>query len=182
MKNSLILCIAATALFAVKLPSQAQFGGLVGGLVKKVTAESLTADGFGGLDFFAKAAEQYSNALLPAEEAKKLEADLKSNDKSVVKKAVITASTRLEEVAKEKKAKAEKLSKEAQELVKKGNGEFSKGVAKWVLVGGALALAAKEGAKDAALVAAIPVAQEMIKDLPQLKKMNDAISALSKLK
>lgn len=177
-KIYLILTIGAGLLLAAPNPTHAQFGGLL----KKVTADSLNAELFGGLDFFAKAQVYYTKALLPAEEAKKIEAELQSNDNTVKHKALSAASNRIEEVAKEMKAKAQKLSKEAQELVSKGNKEFSKGVAKWGAIGGMLASAAKDGGKDAALTAAIPVAQQMIKDLPQIKKMNDAISALSKLK
>ena len=93
-----------------------------------------------------------------------------------------TANEELLKAADAQVAKGEKLSKEAQEFVKQGDGEFKKGLTKWGAVGVSLGLAAKAGGEDAALVAAIPVAQEMIKDLPQLKKMSDAMSKLKKLK
>jgi hypothetical protein len=175
---ALILTITAGFFLAGTTHTQAQFGGLT----KKVTAESLNTDAFGGLDFFAKAAGFYADAIIPSTKLAKIKADLEVADPKIRQKALATANEELLKAADAQVAKGEKLSKEAQEFVKQGDGEFKKGLTKWGAVGVSLGLAAKAGGEDAALVAAIPVAQEMIKDLPQLKKMSDAMSKLKKLK
>jgi len=183
MKQIHLLWLATVvALVAVIPQAQAQFGGIAKGLAGSVTAESLNGDLFGGLDFFAKAQVHFANALQPATDAAKLKAlldEAKSHDETLA--AVKSANDANLKKAQEAKAKGEAFSAEATAEISKGKGEIGKGIAKWAAVGTSLGIAASKGGGDAALLAAIPTATEMIKDLPALKKMNDAINELKPL-
>ena len=150
--------------------------------MKKPTAESINSDVFGGMDFFGKAIDFYAQAVVPAEKLAKLKADLKEAVDAKKSASLADLAGEVEAAAKDLEKAGKKLSAEAKELVKKGNGEVTKGVVKWGALAGALALAAKEGGADVAMAAAIPVAKQAVQDLPKIKKMNDAVSKLSKLK
>ncbi len=181
MKKLLGIILAGATLLA-PLSIQAQLGGLGKALGGKVTAESLNADVTAGMDFFLEASVYYAKAVFPKEEAAKIEAELKQLKGTTDSAALANPTDKIRTKAEELAKAGQKLDKEAKDLVKKGDKEFGKGVAKWAALGGALAIAAKNGGEDAALVVAIPVAEQAAKDLPQIKKMGDAIKALNKIK
>jgi len=161
--------------------AQAQLGGF-GKSLGKVTEESLKGDVIGGMDFFINAAGHYGNALFPKEEAAKHKAELDALRGKPNSSAFAAATDKFKVRGDELLKAGTALSAEAKGNIKKGDAEFAKGVIKWAALGGSLALAAKDGGKDTALLAAIPVAQQAVKDLPQIKKMSDVMSALNKIK
>ena len=173
--------VAVIAFAAVISQSQAQLGDISKGLTVNVTAASLNADLFGGLDFFAKANEHFATAMMPAKEAQEMITRLKSENQDDRRQAVKDSTPLIEQAAKEAKAKGEALSAQATEEIRNGQKEIGKGTAKWTAVGVSLGVVAKKGDGDAALLAAIPVAQEMLKDLPDLKRMNDTLKELKPL-
>lgn len=175
MKKALVITLIAVAI-AQSVNAQ------LGGLLKKVSAGGLTGDVASGMDFFLEAQKHYVDALFPKEEASKMKADLDALKGKIGSQSFLTNSEKLKTKAEELSKDGKKLSDEAKAYIKKGDAEFAKGVAKWVALGASLAMAAKDGGKDAALLTAIPVAQQAVKDLPQIKKMSDAISALNKIK
>jgi len=180
MKKTLVIAVIALLTLAPNA-TQAQLGGL-GKLGAKVTAESLSGDVTGGMDFFLEAAACYANAVCPKEEAASINADVVKLKGKPDSASLAEVTTKLREKIEAKSKRGEKLDAEAKEWAKKGDAEFAKGVAKWAILGGSIAMAAKDGKADAALAAAIPVAQQAVKDLPQVKKMSDAMKALNKIK
>ena len=186
--NTIIAIIGAAALL-FPFTSQGQLGSLgkvAGVATGTVTAASLNADLFGGLDFFSKANIKFSEALLPKEQAAKIKAQLEAasadNDHSAAQAANKQACEQNKAAAEELIKKSQALSEEQKKLVKEGQGEAAKGVAKWGAVGASLALAAKSGNTDAQLATAIPAAQQMIQDLPDINKMLGTINKLNKIK
>ena len=180
MKKTLVMAVIALLTLAPNA-TQAQLGGL-GKLGAKVTAESLSGDVTCGMDFFLEAAVYYTSAVFPKSEAAikaKDFADLKGKSDSA---AFATLTTGIADQADKIAKEGKKLDADAKEAIKKGDAEFAKGVAKWAVLAGSIAMAAKDGKPDAALAAAIPVAQQAVKDLPQIKKMSDAMKALKKIK
>lgn len=175
----------ATAALLLPLKSQGQLGAL-GNAGGTVTPESLNADLFGGLEFFAKANIKFAAAVLPAENAAKIKASL---DAAIATKDAKQAQAADKETREEIKAGIEQLIKEKKELteqqkqlIKEGQKEAVKGVAKWAAVGVSLAMAAKSGNSDAQLATAIPAAQQMIQDLPAIKNMLGTFNELNKAK
>ena len=181
MTKLLGIILAGVTLLA-PLSIQAQLGGLGKAVGGKVTAESLNADITAGMDFFLEASIYYSKAILPEQEAAKKEAEFRQLMGTTNSKALTTASEQIRTKAEELAKAGVKLDKEAKDLIKNGDKELRKGVTKWAVLGGALAIAATSGGEDAALAVAIPVAEQAAKDLPEIKKMGDAIKALNKIK
>jgi hypothetical protein len=85
---------------------------------------------------------------------------------------------KITEEAKKRKESGEKLSAEAAALVREGNVEMGKGIAKWGLLGVAVAKAKKDGNKDEKLLATVVAIEELLKDLPQIKALYSAMQAL----
>jgi hypothetical protein len=182
-KNSISnmkLLIVPTAVLLLALFSAPKASAQIGGVAKKPTAESINSDLFSGLDFFAKAAVHYAAAVLPTQKAMEYRAKLEASTKEKQSSAIAEFSGELTVIANRMREEMQSLSQEALESINKGDAEFKKGLAKWAVVGGAIALAAKQGGQDAALATAIPIAQEMLKDLPAIKGMGDAMSDLRK--
>lgn len=171
----LLLCLAV-------VPARAQFGNLKNMVpgAGPVSLDSLLGDVNSGTDFFNKAAMKYAQALDPT---KQLIAQNEGNKAAKVAgmQAMSFASAdlkRLEEAAKKKKESGDKLSAEAAALVRDGNVEMGKGIAKWGLLGLAVAKAKKDGGKDEKLVAAVVAIEEVLKDLPQITALYKAMQAL----
>jgi len=160
------------------LRSNAQLGGLL----KKPTAESILADLDGGLDFFAKAVVYLNEAILPAEEAAKIAAEIKEKKGQELTAAIKAHTPALEKTIAELTAAKKLLDERQRALVDKANGELKKGVAKWTAMGAATAIAVKNGGGDAGMVAALPLAKQAMDDLPALKRLLDATSDLKKIK
>jgi hypothetical protein len=154
----------------------------IGGLLKKPTAESILADLDGGLEFFAKAVVYLNEALLPAEQAAKIAAEIKEKKGQELTAAIKAYTPALEKTIAELIAAKAALDARQRGLVDKANSEIRKGVAKWTALGAATAIAVKNGGGDAAMVAALPLAKQAIDDLPALKRLLDATSELKKLK
>jgi hypothetical protein len=162
----------ATAALLLPLKSQGQLGAL-GNAGGTVTAESLNADLSGGLEFFAKESEGYRSRIDLALKDKKLE-----EASGIQKEQLKELNDAIDKAVKENKP----LTEAQKKLVKEGQAEAAKGVAKWAAVGASLAMAAKSGKSDAQLATAIPAAQQLIKDLPDIKNMISTINKLSKIK
>jgi hypothetical protein len=171
----LLLCLVA-------LPARAQFGNLKNMVpgAGPVSLDSLLGDVNSGTDFFNKAAMKYAQALDPT---KKLIAQNEGNKEA--KGAGVQALAYapedlklLQEAAKKKKESGEKLSAEAAALVRDGNVEMGKGIAKWGLLGVAVAKAKKDGGKDEKLAAAVVAIEAVLKDLPQITALYKAMQAL----
>ncbi len=180
MKTIRSLWLATAVTFAAVIPqSQAQLGGLTKSLTGTVTAASLNGDLTGGLDFFAKANDHFLTALVPAEKAQAIREKLKSEDQKDRSQAVKDSTALIKESAEAQLAEKKPLDDKAKAEIALGQKEIAKGITKWAAVGVSLGMAAQKGGGDAALVAAIPVATEMIKDLPALTAMNAIIKKLN---
>jgi hypothetical protein len=163
----------------------AGFGSLAkaaaGGALGTVTADSLNSDMKSGLDFFQKANDKYEQALGILQPAAQKNQEAATNDYAGAATAQMVKNEQLRIVAEEHVKNGKALSPEGTKLLKEGNEEFSKGIAKWVGIGAAVAIATKNAGNDAALVAAIPVAQQLISDLPKLKKTHEIMIKLHDL-
>jgi hypothetical protein len=184
-----ILAITAAAALLLPLPSHGQLGGLgkVSGIATgTVTAEGLMSDLLGGVDYFAKANVNFAAALLSKEEVAKINADLSAlkpkEDPTAAQAFNKETCAKIKAAADTMIGKGQALSETQKQQVKAGQGEVAKGVAKWGVVGASLAAAAKSRNSDAQLATAIPAAQQMIKDLPDIKSMLGTISQLYKIK
>ena len=171
-----MLAIAAAAALLLPLKSQAQLGGLskiAGGAGGNVTAESLNTDLSSGLEFFGKANSKFMEAVGLKEKS----ADYNSRIKAALdEKKLAEASAIQKEQRKELEDGIDKLVKEnkpltdaQKKLIKEGQGEATKGVAKWGVVGASLTMAGKSGKTDAQFATAIPAAQQMLQDLPDAR-------------
>ena len=188
-RTNVLLALSAVVVLLVPIKSQGQLGG-VGDIVKvatgNVTVESLNGDLFGGLDFFAKANIKFAEALQPATNAAAIKARLEAMDPKKDPKAAQAAVKEVWEqnqaAADELIQKGQALSEQQKQLVKEGQTEAAKGVAKWGLVAASLAMAANSGRTDAQLATAIPAAQQVIQDLPSINKMLGTVKKLNKIK
>jgi hypothetical protein len=188
MKKMTIKLFAVTVTFAIMFQAKAGFGdfasGALGGAIGGLTAESLNKDLNSGLDFFKQANIHYANAVLPAEDAGKIAAELSKESKDLkdTQAAQHDAQGKIKARMDEMIAKHEALSDDAKKEIDLGQKEMSKGIAKWTTIGVSLGVAASQkNGQDAALVAAIPVATELIKDISDLKKMSETVSNLKKI-
>ena len=184
-----MLAIAAAAALLLPLKSQAQLGGLTkiaGGAGGNLTAESLNTDLFSGLQFFAKANMKFAEAIMPATNSvairAKLEAVLETKDTAAAQAADKETRKQLQAEIEKLQKEHKVLSEDQKALIKEGEGEATKGVAKWGVVAASLAMAAKSGKTDAQLATAIPAAQQMIQDLPDIKNMLSTVAKLRKMK
>jgi hypothetical protein len=163
----------------------AGFGSLAkaaaGGALGTVTADSLNSDIKSGSDFFQKANDKYAQALGILDSVAKKNQEGATNSSVEDANAQMVYNEQIAKVAAKQLESGKALSPEGTKLLKEGNEEFSKGIAKWVGIGAAVAIATKNAGNDAALVAAIPVAQQLISDLPKLKKTHDIMIKLHDL-
>lgn len=163
----------------------AGFGDLAkaaaGGALGTVTADSLNSDINTGLDFFQKANDKYAQALGILDGVAKKNQEGATNSSVEDTNAQMVKNEQIAKAAEEQLKTGKALSPEGTKLLKEGNEEFSKGIAKWVGIGAAVAIATKNAGNDAALVAAIPVAQQLISDLPKLKETHNTMKKLAKL-
>jgi hypothetical protein len=172
----LLICLVA-------LPARAQFGNLkkmVPG-AEPVSAESLLKDANSGTDFFNNAAMKYALALDPTKKVLTMNAENATADAKggvQARSATPEMIEKITEEAKKRKESGEKLSAEAAALVREGNVEMGKGIAKWGLLGVAVAKAKKDGNKDEKLLATVVAIEEVLKDLPQIKALYSAMQAL----
>lgn len=176
----LLLCLVA-------LPARAQFGNLKNMVpgAGPVSLDSLLGDVNSGTDFFNKAAAKYILALDPTKKVLTMNAQNEVIDaKGGVQARSFTPAMikQMTEVAKERKEKGDKLSAEAAAFVRDGNVEMGKGIAKWGLLGVAVAKAKKDGGKDEKLAAAVVAIEEVLKDLPQITALYKAMQALEEEK
>jgi hypothetical protein len=172
----LLLCL-------VVLPARAQFGNLKNMVpgAGPVSLDSLLGDVNSGTDFFNKAAMKYALALDPTKKVLEINAgNAAANAKGGVQARAATPELikKMTEEAKKRKESGEKLSAEAAALVSEGNDEMGKGIAKWALLGVAVAKAKKDGGKDEKLVAAVVAIEEVLKDVPQITALYKAMQAL----
>ncbi|MEI7940337.1 MAG: hypothetical protein WCK27_26950 [Verrucomicrobiota bacterium] len=188
-RTNILLALTAAAALLLPLPSHGQLGGLgkaAGITTGTVTAESLMSDLCGGLDYFAKANTNFAAALLSKEEVAKINAELAAlkpkEDPTAAQAFNKETCAKIKAAAEAMISSGQALSETQKQQVKAGQGEAAKGVAKWGLVGASLAMAAKSGNSDAQLATAIPAAQQMIKDLPDIKSMLGTINQLNKIK
>jgi len=188
-RTNILLALTAAAALLLPLPSHGQLGGLgkVAGIATgTVTAESLMADLCGGFDYFAKANVNFAAALLSKEEVAKINAELVAlkpkEDPTAAQAFNKETCAKIKAAAEGMISKGQALSDTQKQQVKAGQGEAAKGVAKWGLVGASLAVAAKSGNSDAQLATAIPAAQQMIQDLPDIKSMLGTINKLNQIK
>ena len=182
------LTLVAAAALLLPLTTQGQLGGLkIPGVgAGTVTAESLNMDLSGGLDYFAKANSKFMEAVGLKTQSAAYEARIKAalDDKKLEEASGIEKEQRkvlsdaVDKLVEENKPLADGQKK----LVKEGQGEAAKGVAKWGAVSVSLAMAAKSGNSNTQLAAAIPAAQQMLKDLPDINKMLSTINKLNKIK
>jgi len=185
---STVLTLVAAAALLLPLTTQGQLGGLkIPGVgAGTVTAESLNTDLSGGLDYFAKANSKFMEAVGLKTQSAAYEARIKAalDDKKLEEASGIEKEQRkvlsdaVDKLVEENKPLADGQKK----LVKEGQGEAAKGVAKWGAVSASLAMAAKSGNSNAQLATAIPAAQQMLKDLPDINKMLSTINKLNKIK
>lgn len=163
----------------------AGFGDLAkaaaGGALGTVTADSLNSDINTGLDFFQKANDKYAQALGILDGVARKNQEGATNSSVEETNAQMVINEQIAKAAEEQLKTGKALSPEGTKLLKEGNEEFSKGIAKWVGIGAAVAIATKNAGNDAALVAAIPVAQQLISDLPKLKETHNTMKKLAKL-
>ena len=161
--------------FAFEMPK-------IPGVNMEVTAASLLADSTGGLDYFKKALTYYELALSPAKDAAETSASLKQSVENQGEESIAVRSKKVAEISAQRIAEGKALNEDQKKLIDAGAAEYKKGLVKWAVVAGALVIAAKNGAKDEALIAAIPVVAAMIKDLGTLKEMQTVIKKLNKLR
>jgi len=179
-----LACITL-ALALLAPTAHAQFGGVKVPGMGPVTVESLMGDINSGTDYFGKAAKKYEEALKAAGAVLENNASAETTGGKPGAGAMAftaAAADRYKTAADELVKKGVVLSDEAKKLVSDGNGEMGKGIAKWGLLGVAIAKAKKDGAKDEKLVTALVAAEQAVKDLPKVKAMYEAMQALNKAK
>lgn len=157
-----------------------------------------------GQSHFLKAYAKYAEAILPAEKAKELQAQLDAAQGNNAQATAVSEAYRkaleakIEEMNKDQKA----LTEEQIKLIKEGNEEKDKGVAKIVGkgaegaakgAGAGAAMGAMKGGKNAGSAAGIGaaagavgggakgVSDELAKEGKNIKKMSKALSELAKL-
>lgn len=174
----------ALILASLTLPCSLHAFGVpkVPGLTSEVSADSLKNDSASGLDFFQKGLAYYEQALGVAHKAAELSATLDQSQQNQGDEAIKTRSQALSAAADKLIAEGKALNEEQKKLIQQGRSEVKKGMAKWALVATGIAVAAKNGAKDEALVAAVVASTELIKDLGAIKEMQGVVDKLDKLK
>jgi hemoglobin-like flavoprotein len=187
MHKSLPSLLSWSCLIGVTLISSRAFAGFGLGDIAKgaavtVTAESLNADLNGGSDFFASACTHYANALGIATNLGPVIAQInaKNAEASQTTGAYKNVTKGIQEAAAEVIKNKTPLTKEQMAEIQLGRDDMAKGITKWSAVGVALGVAASQkGSKDAALAASIPVATELLKELPSIKTLSSTMSKLS---
>jgi hypothetical protein len=182
------LIMAGSVCMVLAFASSRALGGFglsdVGGLaLGTVTAASLEKDLNGGSDSFASAYTHYTKAFQIATNLGPAIALVNSMNAQV--KDRVEAYKNLNENVKSNADYMIKnkipLSAEQEAEIKSGDMDLAKGITKWAAVGTALGIAASQkGGQDPALMAAIPVAAEFIKQLPEIKDMSSEMGKLHK--
>jgi hypothetical protein len=187
-RTQTLLAVSVAAALLLPLQTHAQLGGLgkIAGVGGTVTVESLNADVVGGWDFFHRAYTNFAAAVCPAEQAaailKPLAAVDAQTNPAEAQAATKEVCEQINKAVDERIKEGRAYTEEEKKLVKAGQTEAAKGVAKWAAVGVSLAMAAKSQSSDEKLAAAIPAAREMIKELPDIKSMLSTINKLNKIK